>query len=134
MTNTTAMLDTYPGSFGFDAGQLAGALDALAECARTCNQCADACMAEDDPAAMVQCIRLDLDCADICTATGRVLGRQTGYDPAITRAQLESCVLACRACGDECQSHAASMEHCRVCAESCRRCEAVCRELLDTIS
>jgi hypothetical protein len=39
-------------------------------------------------------------------------------------------VASCRACGDECEHHAAMHEHCRVCAEACRRCEQACRQLL----
>lgn len=132
-TDTKAMLDTHPREFDLDADRLARVVDALAECATTCTQCADACLGEDDPAAMVRCIRLDLDCADICTVASRVLARQTEYDPEITRTQLEACIAACRACGEECGSHGEHMDHCRVCAESCRRCEQACRELLESI-
>ena len=111
-TGTAQMLETYPGSFRFDTDQLARALDAMAECASTCTQCADACLAEDDPAAQVRCIRRNLDCADACNAAVRILGRQTEYEPALTRAVLEACALACRLCGDECAQHGGhGMEH-----------------------
>jgi len=134
MTETAEMLRTYPGEFGFDADQLAEALDAMAACALTCTQCADACLAEDDVAAQVTCIRRNLDCADACTAAMRILGRQTSYDPALSRAVLEACALACRLCGDECERHGEhGMAHCATCAEACRRCEARCRELLDAM-
>jgi hypothetical protein len=134
MTKTAEMLRTYPGEFGFDADQLARAIDAMVECASTCNQCADACLAEDDVAAQVTCIRRNLDCADACTAAARILGRQTSYEPAMTRAILEACVEACRLCGDECERHGEhGMEHCARCAESCRACEQQCRELLDAM-
>jgi hypothetical protein len=81
-----------------------------------------------------KCVRTNLDCADVCDATARVLSRHTGYDANISRALLEACIAACRACGDECEQHASMHEHCRVCAEACRACEAACRELLNTIS
>lgn len=134
MTTTTDMLETYPRSFNVDQGLLAKAIDALNECAATCTQCADACLAEDDVAAMAKCIRLDLDCADICATTGRVVSRQTEYDANVTRALLEACATACKSCGDECSGHAEKMQHCKVCAESCRRCEQACRDLLDAIA
>lgn len=134
MAATESMLETYPGSFGYDAELLAGTIDTVAECATTCTQCADACLAEEDPAAMVTCIRRNLDCADVCAATARVLARQTHYDGAVTRAQLEACIAACRSCGDECAGHADHMDHCRICADSCRRCEEACRQLLDSTS
>ena len=134
MTATAQMLETHPGDFGFDADQLASALDAMIECASTCTQCADACLAEDDVAAQVTCIRRNLDCADACTAAARMLGRQTSYEPALTRAVLEACALACRLCGDECARHGEhGMEHCAVCAASCRACEQACRQLLDAM-
>jgi hypothetical protein len=133
MTNAQQMLDTYPRTFNVDAGVLAAAIDILAECATTCTQCADSCLAEPDVADLVKCIRLDLDCADICSATGRVLSRQTEYDATVTRAMLEACLVACRSCGDECAAHGAHMEHCRICAETCRSCAQACRELLDAM-
>ena len=54
-------------------------------------------------------------------------------DGVVTRAQLEACITACRACGDECERHAEMHEHCRICAEACRACEAACAELAGSI-
>lgn len=130
MAQAIDMLETHPRSLNTDAGLLASAIDALAECASTCTQCADACLAENDVAPLVECIRLNLDCADICEATSRVVARQAGSNPDVVRAQLQACIKACRACGDECERHGMHMEHCRICAESCRRCEEACRQLL----
>lgn len=130
MSSTQAMLDTHPGDFALDAHQLTRAIDAMVECASTCTQCADACLAEDHVADMVACIRRNLDCADACTAAARILARQTAYDATITRTQLEACAAACKSCGDECARHGKDMAHCEVCADSCRRCEQACRELL----
>jgi hypothetical protein len=42
--------------------------------------------------------------------------------------------VACRACADECEKHAAHHEHCRLCAEVCRRCDQACRELVAAIA
>lgn len=129
MTHSQAMLETHPRTFNLDASMLAEAIDALMDCANTCTQCADACLAEGD-AALAKCIRLNLDCADICNATARVVSRQTEHDANVTRPLVEACRAACRSCGDECASHAEHMEHCRICAEQCRRCEEVCGSLL----
>ena len=86
-----------------------------------------------DVAEMRRCIRLCLDCADVCIATGRMVSRQTEYEPETTRAEVESCRQSCSTCGEECERHAQHHEHCRLCAESCRRCEAACAALLDAI-
>ncbi|MEV6717615.1 four-helix bundle copper-binding protein [Lentzea sp. NPDC051208] len=132
-TTTMPMLESYPAEINVDRGRLAAAIDALIACAEACTACADACLSESSVAELTKCIRTDLDCADICGATARVLSRHTAYDADISRALLEACAVACKACGDECWSHANMHEHCRICAEACRACETACRDLLATI-
>jgi hypothetical protein len=92
-------------------------------CAAICTSCADADSAEQMD--MRQCVRSCLDCADICAATARVAVRQTGSNPVVTRAMLETCVTACDACAEECERH--DHDHCRRCAEMCRECARDCR-------
>jgi hypothetical protein len=43
---------------------------------------------------------------------------------------LDACMTPCRVCGEECQRHASTHEHCRVYAESCRGCETACQGAL----
>ena len=133
MSQAATMLDQYPAEIRVDKGLLARAIDAALECFQTCTACADACLSEQDVASMTRCIRDDLDCADVCATTVKVLSRHTGYDAALTRAQLQACIQACRTCGDSCAEHADHMPHCATCAESCRACERACQELLDAI-
>ncbi|MBN1093209.1 four-helix bundle copper-binding protein [Blastococcus sp. TML/M2B] len=134
MTVASQMLETYPKDLGgVDRDKLRECIEACVECAQACTACADACLSEDMVAELTKCIRTNLDCADVCDATGRVLSRHTGYDANLTRAVLEACAAACKACGDECGGHASMHEHCRVCAESCRRCEQACLELISAL-
>ncbi|MGY1633576.1 four-helix bundle copper-binding protein [Geodermatophilus sp. SYSU D01186] len=134
MTVVDRMLDTYPQDLGaIDRERLRACIEACVECAQACTACADACLGEEMVAELRTCIRTDLDCADVCDTTGRVLSRHTGYDANLTRAVLEACAVACRACGDECARHAEMHEHCRVCAEVCRRCEQACRDLIASL-
>ena len=119
----TKMLDVFPkGLSNIDEDKLAECIAACFECAQACTACADACLAEDMVAELTKSIRTDLDSADICLATGDVLSRHTGF-ANVTRAVLEACATACRACADECKGHADMHEHCRICAQACRRCE-----------
>jgi hypothetical protein len=134
MSYARQLLDTSPGTVHADAGVLAGAIDALSDCAQACAADADANLSEQNLAEMVTCIRLCLDCTDVCTATAGVVSRQAGYDASITRPLLTACIAICKSCGDECEQHARMHEHCRVCAEACRRCEQACQELLDALS
>ncbi|WAL49880.1 four-helix bundle copper-binding protein [Rhodococcus pyridinivorans] len=134
MSTVAAMLETHPKDLGgIDTAKLTTCIEACIECAQACTACADACLGEDAVSDLVTCIRTDLDCADICEATGRVLSRRTGYDITVTRSLLEACAAACKACGDECASHASHHGHCRACADACRRCEQACRALIATL-
>lgn len=128
------MLASHPASSKSDQSALLACVEACFDCAQACIACADACLGEGEVVNLVRCIRLDQDCADICDATGRILSRQTSRDASLTRALLEACAVACRACGDECDRHATRMTHCRVCAEACRACERACRALAGKVS
>ncbi|WP_413452867.1 four-helix bundle copper-binding protein [Georgenia phoenicis] len=130
---TAEMISSSPAQTGVDPELLARAIDALVACAQACTACADACLSEDSVAELRACIRSDLDCADVCETTARVLSRQTAYDADVTRAVLEACIQVCRACGNECASHAEHHEHCRICADACRACEQACSQLLAAI-
>jgi len=125
MDRVRRMFQTHPAPAS-DAGEEAFALvQAAAECTYTCTTCADACLEEDDPAAMRKCIRLCLDCAEICSVTAKLIARPGPQDQQVLRAQLEACATACRACADECASHTGEA-HCQVCAEACRACAEAC--------
>ena len=134
MTRAQQMIETSPNEAPVDAGSLAELIDSCFECAQACTACADACLAEQNPQMLNRCIRLDLDCADVCDATGRVLSRQTAFEPQMARATVEACARAVKLCGDECEQHAEHHEHCRVCMEACRRCEEACNNVLSAIA
>jgi hypothetical protein len=126
------MIEAHPQPTGLDRDALLRCIDECFDCAATCTSCADACLGENDVQELVRCIRLNLDCADACAATGRIVTRQTASDVGVLRAATQACSVACRACGEECERHAAHHEHCRLCAGACRRCEQACDDLLAT--
>ncbi|MCB1248606.1 MAG: hypothetical protein R2699_02345 [Acidimicrobiales bacterium] len=134
MTATEPMLDSHPTDATIDPRVIAAAIDALADCAVICEQCADACMDEAEADQLRACIRLDLACADICHATAGVVARYAGIDPDLTRSLVDACVIACRLCAEECAMHAGTMRHCAICSEQTRRCAAACLDLLDAMS
>ncbi|MFI1423032.1 four-helix bundle copper-binding protein [Streptomyces sp. NPDC020731] len=128
------MLAAYPADLGgVDRDKLAHCIEECVACAQACTACADACLSEEMVAELTTCIRTDADCADVCAATAAVLSRHKGYDANVTRAVLTACATVCKACGDECASHAERHEHCLVCAEACRRCEEACNDLLASL-
>jgi hypothetical protein len=128
------MIETNPSQVSVDTDVLVECIEACLDCAQTCTACADVCLGEQDIQMTVRCIRLDLDCADTCSTTGRILSRQTAFDPEMARATLEACARACRLCGEECERHAEHMEYCRVCARPCRRCESACNNVLSALT
>jgi len=127
------MIATHPDVRGSTNDVLIRAIEECYDCAQACSSCADACVAEGRPE-LVQCIRLNLDCADICYTTGVVGTRRAGSNESIILQLLELCAGACRVCAEECEKHAADMDHCRICAEACRRCEQACMQACPTIS
>lgn len=136
MTAVTEMIRSYPADLGnIDRALLARCIDECLTCAQACTACADACLSEpDDQLPMLRkCIRSNEDCADMCATTARILSRHTGYDANITYAVLQACATVCRSCGDECETHAARHEHCRICAQVCRRCEHACQDLIGAL-
>ena len=124
---------THPQPTSLDRDALLRCIEECFDCAASCTACADADLAEDDVGEMARCIRLCLDCGDACVATARIVTRQTATDLGVVRAIVQACAEACRACGAECERHAAHHEHCRLCAEACRRCERACDDLLAAI-
>jgi hypothetical protein len=128
------IFETHPQPTSLDHQTLLRCIRECLDCAASCTACSDACLSEDVLPELVRCIRLNLDCTDSCDATSRIVLRQTAADLSVIRATLEACVAACRACGDECERHAAHHEHCRLCAAVCRRCEQACRDVLALIA
>ena len=122
------MIALHPDVGGDPNQELAVAARHAMFCAALCISCADACSAEAQD--MRQCIRSCLDCADICEATARIAVRRTGENSDVVRMLLETCVLTCELCAEECERH--DHEHCRLCAVMCRECAGDCRAALST--
>jgi hypothetical protein len=106
---------------------------ALLECQQACLACADLCTTEVHGAQMRRTIRLSLDCAAICQATTSILSRSVEPDWRVLGAQLQTCIIACEACADECELHALDHTHCRLCAEATRTCERICTGLMAAV-
>jgi hypothetical protein len=102
-------------------------LQALIKCITACENCATACLEEDDVKMMENCIKTDRDCADICTLTTRYIARDSRYCQDI----LKMCIEICYDCEKECSKH--DHDHCQICAEKCRECRKECKEFLATI-
>lgn len=134
MMQLESMLDSHPAPAHSDGDIARACVEACYECSAICATCADACLAEPAVADQVTCIRLNLDCSDICEVTGRLFARPSQRDAQALALQLEACAAICRACGDECASHASHMEHCRICAETCRRCADACDRMRSALA
>lgn len=94
----------------------------LLDCASACENCATACLDEEEVQPMINCIKLDRDCADICFQAAKLLQR----DSVIGQQFLPICEEICRLCGEECGKH--QHDHCQVCATACRSCAEACHQ------
>lgn len=92
----------------------------LWDCVLACENCATACLGEDDVKDMTACIKLDRDCADICAQAARLLKRGS----VIAHQYLLLCEEICRLCGEECGKH--HHDHCQQCAKACMECADAC--------
>jgi hypothetical protein len=92
----------------------------LLDCAFACENCATACLQEEDVKMMAPCIRLDRDCADICLQAAQLLQRQSD----IALQYLLLCEEICRMCNAECSKH--QHNHCQICAQACLACAEAC--------
>lgn len=128
------MISTHPHVRGNTNDALIACIEECFDCAQTCTTCADACLGEDNVAELVQCIRLNLDCADLCSAAGTVATRRSGSNEMVIRAVLLACETACRLCAEECERHARTHDHCRICAAQCRACQDACRQAMTGMS
>ena len=126
------MIRSHP-DLALDPDTLVACVQAAQDAKAACTACGDACLAEDDVASLRTCIRRDLDCADIAGTTVAVLARQVALDPGLARVVLEACTVAAKRCAAECEEHAATHPHCRLCAKACRQLEAASRSLLETL-
>jgi|SRR5690606_15886012 len=93
----------------------------LANCLTACENCADACLHENNVQEMISCIKTDRDCAEICNTTLRLVARNSNN----VKNMLNLCADMCRKCAEECEKH--DMMHCKECAAACRECEKACR-------
>lgn len=127
-----AVLEAHPDPASSAGPEALKCIYETAQCAYVCTACADACLVETEYGDLSQCIRLNLDCAEICAIVGRFLARPGHQDRETLERILEACMLACRACAEECRGHG-DMEHCQVCAEQCERCAEACERMVPAL-
>ena len=123
------MIASHPNAAGHVNEPVAQAAKHAMYCQLIATACADACLGEEMD--MAQCIRTCLDCADVSGAAARMMVRFTGDDRAGLRAILQACIEMCRICEAECAKH--DHDHCRRCAEMCRECADDCLEALAAV-
>ena len=102
-------------------------INELNTCATFCNQCAVACLDEQEVKMMVTCIKLDIDCAEYCRLTAGFVARGSAHAMHL----MKECIYLCIACAEECEKHAENgMQHCKDCADACRKCAEACNNML----
>ncbi len=96
-------------------------INALTRCIAHCNNCANACLGEENVKMMADCIRTDMACVDVCSTALKLVTSHSQF----TNSYLKMCAEVCDACAEECSKH--DHQHCQDCAEACRKCAEACR-------
>src|SRR4051812_39881439 len=99
------IMKTHPGTASGASTPLIQCIEACFDAAQTTVACADACLAEPNPAHLARCIRINGEASDIFTTTGRLLSRRLPSDPQIWDSQLQAAAVAARMCAEECETH-----------------------------
>jgi hypothetical protein len=102
-------------------------IDACFECAKVCDMCAAACIANPEIDALRRCLKFTLDCSEICNSAARMMARDSDSQDDILRA----CAGICEHCAEECRRQPDN-EHCAICAEACSRCADLCHAISGT--
>ncbi|HEX6982499.1 MAG TPA: four-helix bundle copper-binding protein [Balneolaceae bacterium] len=100
-------------------------ISTLAHCLSACENCASACLDEDNVKKMVSCIRINRDCADICGLSIKFLSRKSKNSNLV----IGICADICSECAEECDKY--EHDHCKKCAEACRKCADSCKDYLN---
>jgi hypothetical protein len=96
-------------------------IQTLTQCARNCDDCTAACLAEDDVNRLKDCIRNNLVCAAACRFTALALQHDSPHLYQI----VTLCETVCSTCESSCSQH--EHQHCKTCAVVCRESAAECK-------
>jgi hypothetical protein len=100
-------------------------IEACLACATECENCATACLSEENVKMLERCILLDRECAAVCYGTAKLMA--VGGENLNMLCNV--CADICDACADECDKHS-EMHHCKLCADACRSCAEECRQMI----
>ena len=103
--------------------------EACSDCQRECSSCATHCASmlaggmKDHQRTLKTC----QDCADFCVAAAQIVARGGPFASLI----CESCAEACQRCGEACEKFSDD-KRMQACADECKKCEKACREMVQS--
>ena len=107
----------------------------MTNCAETCHDCADACMAlipncldhcaKNGHPVETEHINTLMDCAEICETTHNFIQRGSAHHAMACAA----CAAVCEACAKCCDALGIDDEPTRACAGACRTCAESCNAM-----
>ena len=74
-----------------------------------------------------------MDTADVSMTMMRMMMRPAGYDMGVMTSMMTACMAMGEACAAECDMHAGTSEHCRICASACRAMVAACSSAMSSM-
>lgn len=106
------------------AAEYQGFIKEFDRCARTCYECLNACLDEEDADKRKRCVKMLIECARMCETSAFFMA----MDGKFIKRQCELCAEVCDVCAQECSVF--DDQYCRKCYEECRSCADKCREML----
>jgi hypothetical protein len=114
--------------------RVAAFVDCAFASAQACTSCAASCLADPDPAALVDCVTACLDCAALCTTAARIMSRSLSETRRASLAALiEACAGMCELSARQCFQNEVHRPYCALCKTACRACLDACERLLEVL-
>lgn len=104
-----------------DNGKHQACIDECNQCAQSCLECMNLCLAEPDASERKKCISKLNECACICKETSTFMSLNSVHSVELRNL----CALICDECAQECEMF--QDNHCVKCAEECDKCANECQ-------
>jgi hypothetical protein len=110
---------------GMDMKMMQDCMEACSAAEQASTMCADAASGDQ----MGKMGSMCASTADLCNSMMRMMMRPMGFDMGAMKAMLDATATMCRACAEQCMTHADMSDDAKMCAQVCQNCASACEAL-----
>jgi hypothetical protein len=110
---------------GMDMKMMQDCMEACSAAEQASIMCADAASGDQ----MGKMASMCANTADLCNSMMRMMMRPMGFEMAAMTSMLNSTAMMCRACAEQCMTHAEMSDDAKMCAQVCQNCATACEAL-----